>query len=121
MTLPGKRVLVVEDDALICMLIEDYLGDLGCDVVATAAQLEDGLSKAKIMAIDVAVLDINLEGRLSYPIAQTLQGRAIPFLFATGYGKSGVPHSFESVPVLSKPFGIEALRDALLRATGSAT
>jgi CheY-like chemotaxis protein len=114
-------VLVVEDDSLICMLIEDYLADLGCNVVATAAKLEDGLKKAKSMAIDVAVLDINLQGQLSYPIAQALQGRAIPFLFATGYGKSGVPQSLESVPVLSKPFGIEALRDALVRATASAT
>ncbi len=115
--LSGKRVLIVEDDSLICMLIEDFLNDLGCNVVATAAQLEDGLSKAKSMMIDVAVLDINLEGQLSYPIAHALKGREIPFLFATGYGHSGVPQTFEGVPVLSKPFGVQALSEALVRAT----
>ncbi len=101
------RVLVVEDESIICTMIEEFLGDLGCKVVATAAQLEEGLSKAKTVAIDVAVLDINLDGQLSYPIALTLMGRAIPFIFATGYGTLGVPQIFKNVPVLAKPFGVE--------------
>lgn len=117
MTVSGMRVLVVEDESLICMMIEEFLGELGCQVVATAAQLEDGLTKAKTMAIDVAVLDINLDGHLSYPIALTLRERAIPFLFATGYGRSGVPQTFKSVPVVAKPFGIDELREGLVRAT----
>lgn len=108
------RVLVVEDDSLICTLTEDFLDDLGCDVVGTAALLDDGLTKAKSLAIDAAVLDINLEGQLSYPIALALRARAIPFLFATGYGRAGVPRDFEGVPVLSKPFGREQLKEALL-------
>ncbi len=117
MTLRGMRVLVVEDDSLICMMIEDFLGDLGCKVAATAAQLDDGLAKARTTAIDVAVLDINLDGQLSYPIALELKGRAIPFLFATGYGQSGVPLDFKTAPVLSKPFGMQDLQMALCRAT----
>jgi CheY-like chemotaxis protein len=116
-TLAGVRVLVVEDDSLICMLIEDFLDILGCEVVATAAHLEDGLAKANSTAIDVAVLDVNLQGQLSYPIALALQGRAIPFVFATGYGISGVPEKFTSVPLLSKPFGLEELQTALHRVT----
>lgn len=114
--LQGMRVLVVEDDSLICMMIEEFLGDLGCKVVATAAQLDEGLGMATTTAIDVAVLDINLDGQLSYPIAQALRGRAIPFLFATGYGRSGVPQDFAGVPVLSKPFGMDELHRALHRA-----
>jgi DNA-binding response OmpR family regulator len=111
------RVLVIEDDSLICMLIEDFLDTLGCSVVATAAQLEDGLRKASTAAIDVAVLDVNLHGQLSYPIALALRERAVPFVFATGYGMSGVPQTFTSVPILAKPFGMEELQIALHRAT----
>jgi len=116
-TLAGVRVLVVEDDSLICMLIEEFLDTLGCEVVATAAQLEEGLVKVNTTAIDVAVLDVNLHGQLSFPIAQAMKGRAIPFIFATGNGMSGVPEKFTSAPLLSKPFGLEELQTALHRAT----
>jgi CheY-like chemotaxis protein len=117
----GLRVLVVEDEALIRMMIEEFLGELGYQVAATAAQLADGLRKAKITEIDVAVLDINLQGQLSYPIALTLKDRGIPFIFATGYGTSGVPHAFEGVPILAKPFGIDELEHGLHRATTNRT
>jgi CheY-like chemotaxis protein len=109
------RALVVEDDALICMLIESFLGELGCNVVASAARLDDGVVKAQTLAIDVAVLDINLDSQLSYPIALILKDREIPFVFATGYGK--VPELFKGVPVVAKPFDIEDLKQSLLRAT----
>jgi DNA-binding response OmpR family regulator len=98
-------------------MIEEFLDDLDCKVVATAAHLDDGLRQAKITAIDVAVLDINLDGQLSYPIALTLRDRGILFLFATGYGTFGVPQIFKRVPVLPKPFGIEEQEDGLRRAT----
>jgi DNA-binding response OmpR family regulator len=120
LTLQGMRVLVVEDDSIISMLIEDFLDTLGCEVVATAAQLEDGLSKANNTAIDVAVLDVNLHGQLSYPIALALRGRAIPFIFATGHGMTPVPQSLTRVPILSKPFGMAELQIALHRATAVA-
>jgi len=115
-TLRGKRVLVVEDEAMICMMLEEFLGDLGCRVVATASHMQDGRRKAEHMEIDLAVLDINLDGELSYPIAQTLMDRAIPFVFSTGYGRSGVPPTFKNVFVLVKPFGVEELREGLIRA-----
>lgn len=115
MTLHGTRVLVVEDDALISMMIEDFLLDLGCEVVASAAGLEEGVHQASTLAIDVAMLDINLDGRLSYPIADVLRARKIPFLFATGYGPAALPPSFQGAPVLSKPFGIAQLKEELGR------
>lgn len=117
MTLKGTRVLVVEDDALVCMMIEDFLGDLGCEVIATAARLEEAVEQASTLTLDVAVLDVNLAGKLSYPIAEILGARRIPFLFATGYGVAGLPKDLKGVPLLSKPFGIRQLHDALHLAT----
>jgi CheY-like chemotaxis protein len=115
-SLMGRRVLVVEDEALIAMLIEDYLLDLGCTVAATAARLDDGLEKATGAAIDLAVLDINLAGALSYPIAEALRARGIPFIFATGYGAAGLPDGLQGTPVLAKPFDETQLAEALERA-----
>jgi CheY-like chemotaxis protein len=121
MTARGKRVLVVEDEALVSMLIEDFLHDIGCEVVGTAATLEDALAKSSALDLDAAILDINLNGTLSYPVAQILASRHIPFLFATGYGLAGLPVDLEHVPVLSKPFGIdqfEALLERVMMETG---
>lgn len=115
--LMGTRVLVVEDEVLITMMLEDFLAEMGCEVVATAARLEDALAKARSVAVDVAVLDVNLAGKVSYPVAEILQGRDIPFLFATGYGTAGLPESLRKAPVLSKPFVIDQLAKALSAAT----
>lgn len=111
------QVLVVEDDALIRMMIQEFLEGLGATVVASAGRLDEGLSKASTVAVDVAILDINLDGQLSYPIALRLRDRGIPFLFATGYGTARMPQAFQESPVLAKPFGIEELEVGLLRAT----
>jgi len=116
MTLDGKRILVVEDEALVSMLIEDFLHDIGCDVVGTASTLEDALAKSSALDLDAAILDINLSGKLSYPVATILASRRIPFLFATGYGMAGLPVDLKDVPVLSKPFGLEQLEAILERA-----
>ncbi len=116
MTLHGKRVLVVEDEALVSLLIEDFLQDMGCEVVGTAPTLEDALAKSSDLDMDAAILDINLRGQLSYPVAKILTSRHIPFLFATGYGVAGLPVDLKEVPVLSKPFGIEQLAAILQRA-----
>ncbi len=119
MTLKGLRVLVVEDESLICTMIEEFLSDFGCHVVASADDLEDALLKATTLAMDVAVLDINLHGKLSYPVAHRLSLREIPFLFATGYGVAALPPELKSVPVLPKPFGMPQLEKALYLATGN--
>jgi CheY-like chemotaxis protein len=106
-------VLVVEDDMIICIMIESFLGKLGCEVVAVAASLQDALSKARTLVIDAAVLDVNLGGEMSYPIAEALEARKIPFLFATSYGAKELPKTLVGVPVLSKPFGMQQLAVAL--------
>ena len=116
MSLKGKRVLVVEDEAVVCMMIEDFFNDIGCQVVATASTLEEALGKSNTLEMDAAILDINLGGQLSYPVAAVLTARQIPFLFATGYGAAGLPPDLKYVPVLSQPFGIEQLEEALRRA-----
>jgi DNA-binding response OmpR family regulator len=99
----GRRVLVVEDESLIAMLVEDVLLDLGCDVTV-AMRLDRGLELARRTDIEVAVLDINLGEGCSYPIADVLRERGIPFAFATGYGARGVDAGYRDVPVLQKPY-----------------
>jgi CheY-like chemotaxis protein len=98
------RVLIVEDESLIAMLIEDALAELNCTVAAIASSLSDALDKVSSMEFDVAILDVNLNGSPSYPVAEILVQRRIPFIFSTGYGASGVPEAFRAVPVLAKPF-----------------
>ncbi len=114
------RVLLVEDEAFISMVVECYLEDLGCDVVATASRLEDGMRAATDLQIDVALLDVNLAGRLSYPIANILNTRNIPFIFATGYGFFTLPDMFDGAPVLPKPFEQPTLAQALTGLLGIA-
>ena len=112
-TLRGTRLLVVEDDAIISMMIEAFLAKLGCEVAAVAVSLQDALLKATTLVIDVAVLDVNLNGEMSYPAAEALKARKIPFLFATSYGVKELPTSLVGVPVLPKPFGMQQLAVAL--------
>ena len=114
--LAGLRVLVVEDESIVSMLLEGYLDELGCTVIAVASQLTDGFTKAASLEIDAAILDVNLSGELSYPIAQVLTQRGIPFVFATGYGIAGLPEELSHASVLAKPFRLTDLRDALCNA-----
>lgn len=116
MVLIGLRVLVVEDEAMLSMLLEDFLTDLGCEVVATASHLEDALEKASSLAMDIAILDINLGGVLSYPVAEVLRSRGIRFLFATGYGTLGLPDDLKGTLVLGKPFNQTQLAAAMVSA-----
>ena len=111
--LSGLRVLVVEDEAMISMWVEEILGDLGCEVLATASRLDDAMAKARALEVDLALLDVNLAGQLSYPVAEILQARRIPFVFATGYGAAGLPAALQEAQVLSKPFQQDQLAAAL--------
>ena len=120
MALTGKRVLVVEDEALAAMLLEDNLESLGCTVVGTAARLEAAEQQARSAAIDVATLDVNLAGKLSYPVAEILRGRDIPFVFATGYGSLALPEQFRDCVVLTKPYSQGQLAEALRRSLSGA-
>lgn len=108
-----RRILVVEDELLIGMLLEDMLTDLGYEVAATASRVDDALRLANEREIDAAILDVNLNGQEIYPVADVLAGRKIPFLFATGYGERGLPAAFQQRPTLQKPFQQDALESKL--------
>lgn len=101
---PGPKALVVEDEALVAFMIEDMLGELGCRVSHLATRLQEGLSMARDAEVDFALLDVNLAGEKSFPIADVLAGRGIPFAFVTGYGQRGVEPRYAAVPVVQKPF-----------------
>ena len=118
--LEGLQVLVVEDEAMIAMLIEDFLGELGAIPVKVAAAMDDAASCISSLNFDLAILDVNLRGQVTYPLADMLIERGIPFVFATGYGAAGLPPKFRTVPILQKPFLPEHLAATLLAARGSA-
>lgn len=108
-----RRILVVEDEMLIGMLLEDMLSDMGYDVVAVVPRLKDALAAAERDNFDIAILDVHLHGENAFPVAEALIGKNIPFVFATGYGERGLPESYRSRPVLQKPFAKDDLERVL--------
>ncbi len=109
----GKRVLVVEDESMIRMLLEGMLTDLGHTVAAEAGGIEEALALAKEADIDVAILDVNLNNRPITPVVEVLIERGVPFVFASGYGQRGVPEPYRQNPTLQKPFQVGALAQAI--------
>lgn len=116
--LKNLRVLIVEDEALVSMLLEDMLEDMGCALAGSAASLDQAVEAACGLELDVAILDMNLAGKPVLPVAEALSGRGKPFIFATGYGESGVPDAWRDRPTLQKPFSMRDVEEALLKATG---
>ena len=112
-TLAGKRILVLEDEPVIGFAIEDMLETLGCEVAGIAFHIVDALALLDAQPFDLAVLDVNIHGASSYPVADLLAGRGVPFVFATGYGHMVRPERFAAVPTITKPYGIAELRQAL--------
>ena len=108
-----KRILIVEDESLVAMMIEDMVIELGHTVAGVAARLREGLQMAEQGEIDFAILDVSLNGERSLPIAEALDARGVPYVFATGYGARGVDGAQRQALTLSKPFGIEDLRRVL--------
>jgi CheY-like chemotaxis protein len=115
----AKRILVVEDELMIRMLLEDMLGELGYTVAAEAARIEEALEAAKTADFDLAILDVNLNGQPVSPVADALVARGTPFVFATGYGERGLPESYRDRPTLKKPFQLEGLKQMLENALES--
>ena len=107
------RILVVEDEAIVAMLLEDMLAELGYEVVGPVTRLERALDLARGAAIDAAVLDVNINGRDTYAVADALCARAIPFVFATGYAARELAERFRGTPVTQKPFQRDDLERAL--------
>jgi len=114
--LNGLRLLVVEDEAMIAMMLEDMLDTFGCVVVDIAGTLSKGLDLAGnlSLAIDGAILDVNLGGETVYPVAERLAARGVPFIFCTGYGLTGLASNFAHVPTLAKPYMREELEQMLV-------
>src|SRR5450631_1710377 len=113
--LSGKRVLVVEDEVMVAWMLEDMLAGLGCAVVGPAARINQALAMIGAEVIDAAVLDINLNGEKSYPVADALAARGVPFVFSTGYDKGRLLDGYRSFPVLQKPYQRAELGDTLAK------
>jgi CheY-like chemotaxis protein len=110
------RILIVEDEMTIAFMIEDMLLDLGHEVVTIAMRLPDAVKAATHLEFDLALLDVNLDGHQSFPVAEILIERGIPFAFATGYGAAGIAPPFKNRPVLAKPFAFKDLQRVLAEA-----
>jgi two-component sensor histidine kinase/DNA-binding response OmpR family regulator len=112
--LTDKRLLVVEDELLVSMLVKSMLNDLGAAVVGPCGRLADGLAAAKTERFDGAILDLNLAGESAYPLADLLMARGVPFVFITGYQRDSLDRRYANVPVLQKPIDSAALERVLL-------
>jgi CheY-like chemotaxis protein len=109
----ARRILVVEDEYLIRMLLEDMLVEIGYEVAASVGSLAEAKAAVEAGGFDGAILDVNLDGEEIYPIAEILAARALPFVFVTGYGESSLADPFGNRPALQKPFQTEQLQKAL--------
>lgn len=112
--LEGRRVLVVEDEMTIVLIIEDALCDLGAEIVGPASRVDAAISLATEASIDAAILDINIRGGNSYPVADVLVARGIPFVFSSGYSDWALDERHRDRPRLSKPFSPEQLKESVL-------
>jgi CheY-like chemotaxis protein len=115
--LDGMRVFVVEDEALVGMLLEDMLEEMGCVVVDLAGTIKQALMRLEAIgdSTDAAILDVNIGGEPVFPVADVLADLGIPFLFASGYGPAGVDGRYKQHIVLTKPYAESALADALAK------
>ena len=107
------KVLLVEDETMLAMLMEMMLGDLGFATAYHASTLNDGIEYARNGEYDLAILDINIIGGDSFPIAAAIADRGIPFMFCSGYGRLGIPDAWLNRRCIAKPFSAEQLSEAL--------
>lgn len=107
--LAGRRLLLVEDEPLVGMLIEELLMDEGCTVVGPCATLAEAMVAARDESFDVALLDVNLRGEKIYPVAEIVEARGIPFLLLTGYGPDAIPNDRPHWHACRKPFEVDVL------------
>jgi CheY-like chemotaxis protein len=116
---PVAAVLLVEDEALIRMMIADMVTELGHTVAAEAGELATALTFARNAEVDFAILDVLLGRESSEPVARVLADRNVPFAFASGYSAGGVPEAFRDRPLLRKPFPIEKLETCIAQLLGA--
>lgn len=111
----GRRVLVIEDEMTIVLVIEETLRDLGIEVIGPASRLDAALQLAREAVIDAAILDINIRGGNSYPVADILAEREIPFVVCSGYGDWALDERHRDRPRLTKPYTSKELEDQVLQ------
>jgi CheY-like chemotaxis protein len=114
----SRRVLIVEDETLVAMMLEEMLVELNCTVLGPAGDLAEATALAEKAEFDLALLDVSLRRTPSFPVAEILQKRGIPFAFMTGYGAQDFPAAYQQLPRLSKPFDLPDLQRALKTLTG---
>jgi CheY-like chemotaxis protein len=115
---PGRSILIVEDEPLIAMMLEDFLDSLGHKVAATCETVADALARVGQGGFDIAIIDVNLNGERVWPVADRLAARGVPYILATGGHIEPPPPEHSAAPVLSKPFTLDAIEPALAEACG---
>jgi len=116
----GNRVLLVEDEALVAMMMKDMLAELGYDVLGAFGSTAEAVSAALANEVDAGILDVNLGGDMVYPVADLLARRGIPFVFVTGYGAESIDGRYAQVPVLQKPIERDMLERIFVPGNGRA-
>jgi CheY-like chemotaxis protein len=111
--LQGLRVLIVEDEALVAMLVEEYLAELGCVVAGSARRVSRALESLQNSQVDAAIIDLNVNGEDITPVIETLDARGTPFIFASGYAEKSLDQRWGGRGVLQKPFSSKELGQAL--------
>ena len=111
--LAGKRILIVDDEIAVTMLLEDFLIEWECIVAGVCHSVCQALDAVENGVFDLAILDLNLGGQMSHPIAKALDRRGIPFLFLSGYGEQAIP-AHPTWPICAKPFSGEELAERLV-------
>ena len=119
----GGSVFLVEDEVMIRMMVADMLEELGYSIAGEAGEIDQAVKLARTASFDIAILDVNVNGKLISPVAEVIEARDRPFIFATGYGAQGLPPEYRDRPALQKPFQIETLAamiERTLRGTAAA-
>ena len=114
----ARSILIVEDEPLIAMMLEDFLDSLGHKVAGTCDTVADALARVGQGGFDIAIIDVNLNGEQVWPVADRLAAQGVPYILATGGHIEPPPALHASVPVLSKPFTLDAIEPALAEACG---
>ena len=109
----GCSVFLVEDEVMIRMMVADMLEELGYSVAAEAGEINEAVKLAQSTEFDLAILDVNVNGKVITPVAELIKARNRPFIFATGYGSSGLPEEYRDRPALQKPFQLETLAQVI--------
>ena len=117
----GGSVFLVEDEVMIRMMVADMLDELGYSVAAEAGEINEAMRLAQCTDFDLAILDVNVNGKVISPVAELIKAKNRPFIFATGYGSQGLPEEYRDRPALQKPFQLETLARMIETALKGAT